>query len=66
MSNVPSTVYWDETFRLEPILNGSRIYLQIFDEILSHEKLIGITDPIVLVDFPEGVSNMGLLVYDEN
>ena len=31
MSNVPSTINWDETFRLEPILNGSRIYLQIFD-----------------------------------
>ena len=33
---------------------------------MSHESLIGITDPIILVDFPEGVSKVGLLVYNEN
>jgi hypothetical protein len=59
-------VVWNESFRLEPILKEAMIYLQVFDKFLDKDNFLGISEPIVIAEFADGITDKELTIYNNN
>lgn len=42
------------------------IYLQIFDKFLDKDNFLGISEPIVIAQFQDGITDKELNIYNNN
>ena len=42
------------------------IYLQIFDKFLDKDNFLGISEPIVIAHFADGITDKELTIYNNN
>jgi len=42
------------------------LYLQIFDKFLDKDNFLGISEPIVIAQFADGITDQDLNIYNNN